>query len=113
MLKYIVPFFWAVLLFSACSGNKTEKGILPRDQMITLLTQVHVVDGGIYNVTSVNPDTLYKYGNGRYLAMFKKYHVDSAAFRRSLKYSSGKPVELQAMYEEVIKRINDKVDSTN
>ena len=113
MLKYIFPFFWAVLLFSACSGDKTEKGIIPKDQIISLLTEVHLIDGGIYNVVSVNPDTLYKYGNGRFLTLFKTHHVDSVTFRKSLKYYSGKPAVLEAMYEAVLKRITDKIDSTN
>lgn len=113
MLKYIAPFFWAVMLFEACSGNKTEKGVIPRDQMISLLVDLHIVDGSLYNMVSVNPDSNYKHGNGRYLALFKKHHVDSATFRRSFKYYAGKPVEMEAMYEEVLKHIADKTDSTN
>jgi hypothetical protein len=113
MHKYIILFFLAMLTLPACKRAKPGKQIIPRDKMISLLTDLHIVDGGMYNVVSVNPDSSYKYGTGRYLALFKKYHVDSATFRRSLKYYTGKPAELESMYEMILRNLANKTDSAN
>ncbi len=113
MHKYIVLFFSATLILSSCKHTSTAQGIIGREQMVGLLTNVHIADGGMYNTVSVNPDTLYKYGNARYLALFKRHHVDSSTFRRSLKYYTSQPVELLSMYDEIMKHIADKTDSAN
>jgi hypothetical protein len=113
MHKYIIFFFWVTLILTSCKHTKTDQAVISRDKMVSLLTDLHIVDGGMYNSVSVNPDTLYKYGMARYFALFKRYQVDSSMFRKSLKYYTGKPVELQAMYDEILKRLAAKTDSTN
>jgi len=110
MRKYITLFFSVTFLLYACTGNKTNGGIIKHDQMVSLLTEVHLIDGGIYTIQQ-NPDSLYKYGTGRYLALFKKHHTDSALFSKSLKYYTRQPVELQAIYVEVLKNLTKKADS--
>ena len=113
MHKYIIFFFWVTLILTSCKHAESNQSVIGRDKMVSLLTDLHIVDGGMYNTISVNPDTLYKYGTARYLALFKRYHVDSSTFRRSLKYYSGKPVEMEAMYEEILKNLTARTDSAN
>ena len=112
MHKYIILFFSVSFLLYSCTGNKTNGGIIKHDQMVSLLTEVHLIDGGIYTIPQ-NPDSLYKYGTGRYLSLFKKHHTDTAQFSKSLKYYTTQPLELQAMYEQVIKNLAKKADSLN
>jgi hypothetical protein len=110
MHKYIVLFFSVTFLLSACSGNKTKGAIIQHDQMVNLLTDVHIIDGSIYTIPQ-NPDSLYKYATGRYIALFKKHHTDTAQFSKSLKYYTTQPLELQAIYVEVLKNLAKKADS--
>jgi hypothetical protein len=112
MRKYITLFFSVTFLLSACKGGKTPGEIINHDRMISLLTELHIVDGSVLSVPQF-PDSLYKYGTGRYLVLFEKYHTDSVQFKKSLKYYTTKPVELQSIYDQVLVNLKQKTDSLN
>src|ERR1700709_2684814 len=112
MHKYNKLFFSVLIFLIACNGNKRPDGILDQEQMTNLLTDIHVVDGGMYNVLQM-PDSLYKYGTDKYLNVFKKYHTDSIQFKKSFKFYTTNPEKLATMYEQIAKNIKQKSDSLN
>jgi hypothetical protein len=112
MHKYNSLFFSVLLFLAACKGTKTPEGIIKEDQMAALLTEVHIIDGSMYNVMQT-PDTLYKYGTGKYLTIFKKFHTDSAQFKKSFKYYSIHPEIMETIYEQVVINLKQKTDSLN
>lgn len=112
MHKYNKLFFSVLIFLAACSGNKVPDGIIAQDQMTNLLTDIHIVDGSMYNVMQV-PDSLYKYGADKYHMVFNKYHTDSVQFKKSFQYYSAHPEKLQAIYEQITIIIKQKSDSVN
>jgi hypothetical protein len=112
MRKYNSLFFSVLLFLVSCKGNSAPPGVIKEEQMVSLLTELHIVDGSIYNMSQA-PDSLYKYGMGRYLALFKKFHTDSGQFRKSFKYYTANPEELSVIYEKVYANIQQKSDSLN
>jgi hypothetical protein len=110
MHKYISLFFSVTFLLSACMGGKTPEDIINHNRMTNLLTDVHIIDGILYTAPQ-NPDSLYKYGADKYVALFKKYHTDSVQFKKSLKYYATQPVELAAIYDQVRISLKQKLDS--
>ena|ERR1700761_7185548 len=113
MHKYIILFFLVSMFLAACGGdNKIPADIIDPKVMVNLLTEVHIVDGRLYNYTQT-PDTLRKYGAQKYLSLFKKYRTDSLQFRKSLQYYSTKPDELLAIYDQIIVNLKAKTDSLN
>jgi Domain of unknown function (DUF4296) len=112
MRKYITLFFSVTFFLYACKGNKAPAGIIKRDEMVSLLTDVHIIDGSLYSVQQT-PDTLYKYGYGKYHALFKRYGVDTAQFRKSMKYYASDPTEMGAMYDQILANLKVKIDSVN
>ena len=112
MRKYITLFFSVTFLLAACKGVKAPGEIINHNRMICLLTEVHIIDAGLVSVTP-SPDSLYKYGAERFLTLFKKYHTDSVQFKKSLKYYTTQPVELQAIYDQVLVNLKQKTDSLN
>ena len=112
MHKYNKLFFSVLIFLIACNGNKRPDGVLDQEQMTNLLTDIHVVDGSMYNVLQM-PDSLYKYGTDKYLNVFKKYHIDSVQFKKSFKYYTMNPEKLAIMYEQIAKNIKQKSDSLN
>lgn len=110
MHKYIILFFSGLLLLVAC--RKTPEGIIKPDEMASVLTDVHLADGSMINIPQI-PDSIYKYGMGKYLEIFKKHHIDSAQFRSSYKYYTLHPDELVSIYDVVLKKLTVKSDSIN
>jgi hypothetical protein len=80
--------------------------------MAGLLTEIHLIDGKLYNMSQV-PDTIYKYGMGNYLAAFERFHTDSATFRKSMNYYSSEPEKISAIYDDVDNRMKAMSDSVN
>lgn len=112
MLKYITFFFSVSVFLFACKANKTVDGIISHDRMVRLLAEVHIFDGGLYTIKQ-EPDSLYKYGTGKYVALFKKYHTDSVQFKKSLSYYATQPLELQKIYDQIMFVLKQKTDSVN
>ena len=112
MHKYYKLFFSVLIFLTACSGNKIPNGIIAQDKMTNLLTDIHIVDGSMYNVMQL-PDSLYKYGTDKYQMVFRKYHTDSLQFRKSFQYYSAHPEKMEAMYEQITANIKQKSDSVN
>lgn len=111
MRTYRYLFFLIVLAFASClSEETTPKDVLDEDHMTSLLVELHLVDGDLYNVQQT-PDTLYKYTMGRYTATFKKFHTDSNQFSKSFSWYTHHPVKLDEMYDNVIKILQAKTDS--
>ena len=112
MLKYIIFFFSAMVFLWGCKSGKTPDGVINKSRMINLLTEVHMIDGRIYTLRQ-EPDSLYKYGRGFYVALFKKYHTDSVQFKKSMNYYALRPLELQKMYDQILLNLKKKTDSLN
>jgi len=112
MRKYIILFFSVFPFLFACNGSGSSGDVMSEDQMIAVLTAVHLADGRLINMSQA-PDTLYKYGTSRYLAVFKQFHTDSAQFRRSYQYYSTEPEKFADMYDKVLKILQAKTDSLN
>ena len=112
MRKYITLFFSASLFLLSCKGNKAPDGIINHKRMVDLLMEVHIMDGRMYSVRQ-EPDSLYKYGLGKYYEVFKRFHTDTLQFRKSVQYYTTQPDEMQAMYDEILLKLKAKSDSIN
>ncbi|MFD1256110.1 DUF4296 domain-containing protein [Mucilaginibacter terrae] len=110
MRIYKVLFFLIPVYLLSC-GPQTPAGILNHERMTGLLIDMHIADGSLFEV-SQDPDSLFKYGNNRYLYIFKQHQTDSVQFKKSFTYYSNKPDQLFEIYEAVTKVIKAKSDSS-
>lgn len=102
-------FFLTVLFLLSCGAPKVPPGVLNHEDMASLLTDVHLVDGSLYNQSPM-PDSLYKYAMSRYDRVFKQHHTDSVQFQKSLKYYSLHPDQFSDIYTQVTQTLKDKND---
>ena len=112
MQKYISLFFLGLICVTACDSKDAPKDIIQEQQMISLLTDIHLADGSIYSAPQI-PDSMYKYGRAKYDAVFKKHHTTDAEFKKSLKYYAVHPDQVQDMYNKIDAIIKAKIDSLN
>jgi hypothetical protein len=112
MHKYIILFFSVLLFSAACSNSSKPDGVLEKPQMLSLLTDIHILDGELYNIPQQG-DSLYKYGSNKYKALFKKHHTTDAEFKKSLQYYARQPEEIQEMYDSLTVIVQRKTDSLN
>lgn len=111
MRKYIVLFFSSLIFMCSCKYGRTPAGILKPDDMVKVLVEVHLVDASIVNINYPQQDSMYFYSISRYLQTFKRMRTDSAQFKRSLKFYAQRPEQLQDIYTDVVKILQDKNDS--
>lgn len=109
MRKHIILFFSALLFLYACNRQEDTSGIIKRDDMVRLLTDIHIIDGSL--VLQPNGDSLFKYGTGKFQYLFKQYHTDTAQVRKSMVYYTRHIDILSGMYDEIAKRLQAKTDS--
>ncbi|RKR85537.1 uncharacterized protein DUF4296 [Mucilaginibacter gracilis] len=111
MRFYLILFFCVGFLFTSCSdGKKIPSDVIPEHDMAELLTDIHIVDGSLYDLPQM-PDTLSKHGMGLYLAVFKVHHVDTTLFKKSIKFYSTRPDLLGEIYTGITERLQKKIDS--
>ncbi|MBC8054003.1 MAG: DUF4296 domain-containing protein [Sphingobacteriaceae bacterium] len=97
----VLVLFFLFVFFSSC-GDNTPKGVLSKDVMVPLLTDLHLADG---YASMVYGDSARIKTAIVYKALYKKYNTDSAGLRSTLKYYTERPDELGLMYKEVEKNL--------
>jgi hypothetical protein len=111
MRFYKILFFCLLLFLLGCnSEEKPPVDVLNRHHMALLLMDMHIIDGTLYNMPQ-QPDTLAKHGLAMYYALFKAYHTDSTQFKKSLRYYTTHPIELNLIYNGILDRLKVKADS--
>lgn len=102
-MKRLLAFFLTSIFLVSCTSENRPEGIVERNKMVDVLTDVHLVNG--YSSTVMDLDTVKKV-TATYLNMvYKKHGIDSVQFKKSLQYYSRNPQMLSEMYDQVIKKL--------
>jgi hypothetical protein len=101
-------FFIILLLFvlPSCREKKDiPPGILPENQFISLLVDIHIADASL-NILQIK-DVKFKFNaDDYYYSVLKKHNTDKKTFDNSLQYYSKDLVKLNKIYDEVLKRLS-------
>ncbi len=99
-----------ILLFSSCNTkneNKTTDGIIPESKMITIITDLHIIDATI-NIKHINKRNNNKKITKYYNYVLKKYGYNRIQFNKSIEYYSGEPEKLDKIYDKVLEELSKK-----
>jgi hypothetical protein len=102
-MKRLIPGFFLLIFAGACTRDKAPAGILENEKMISVLTDIHLVDS--YLSTSRYDTTTQPASNYKKM-VYKKYGIDSVQFQKSLRYYSRRPELLDTMYYQVLQKLD-------
>ncbi|RYE16934.1 MAG: DUF4296 domain-containing protein [Sphingobacteriaceae bacterium] len=110
MRFYIILFSFLLLFMAACNTEQKPDNLIDEARFTALMVDVHLADGYLNSKSQIS-DTLNYRGNGLYNEIFKKYQVDSVAFKNSYQYYSIHLEQMGRIYKTVLDRLTAKNDS--
>lgn len=102
-MKYLCYACLMAVILAACESSKVPKEFIQPDQLSDILYDMHLADGYISSVPG--QDSARKVSAAWYNGIYKRYHVDSALYSRSLDYYYKEPELLSGVYNKVTERL--------
>ncbi len=100
------------LLTSSCQEEKLPKGILEKQKMVSVITDIQLVDSYVTQIPY--NDTLATLQSSEYYkAIYRKYKISRKDFDKSLQYYSKQPKVLDSMYSQVLTNLNKAEKKVN
>jgi hypothetical protein len=98
----------ALMLFTRCGPEKVKEAtqpdwVLPRDSMIALMTDIHLVEGsrtGASTLGDTVPVDLY------FKKVWEKHGITKAIYDSNFNYYVQNAKEMNAVYEKVLERLS-------
>ena len=102
MNKIVYIFFLSILVFSCTSNTIIKKpdDLIPKDQMVDLLTDLLLANGG-KNIKNINLERDVNY----FPVVFEKYKIDTTQFKKSNFYYTSRIDD----YDEILKKVENRL----
>lgn len=111
-MKRALLIFFSVLLFS-CEAEKKEaiptavpEHVVPEEIMVDVLVDLHMIEASLS--LKMMEDHGVARDTSEFYNPYKKHNITRKAFEESFLYYANQPQQLNAMYEEVLNRLNQK-----
>lgn len=106
-MKKIYLFFILILLVLACSRSDEERHrIIPEKKLIEILKEIHIANAIISNPGYRIANSIVD-SSQVFPPIYEKYGFTGADLDYTLQYYSGKPDELDEIYEQVLQDLNE------
>jgi hypothetical protein len=114
-LRYLWTLLLGGWLATACTNPTDRKpaGLIDEGEMAGILTEVHIAEARVsrLSLTSIDSSQVaYKHMEKQ---IFKKFGVDTAAYRKSYVFYSSHPANMEVIYKQVTKNLQKKIDAEN
>ena len=97
-------------LLAGCEApeDKRPDGLIPEDRMAQILTEIHLTESTVSRLNLVGVDSANMAYKHLERQVFRKFQVDTAAYTRSYIYYSSHPREMEAIYKQVVEKLQVK-----
>ncbi|UFH54965.1 DUF4296 domain-containing protein [Spirosoma sp. KNUC1025] len=100
-------------LLSACTTPEDERpdNLIDKNRMADILTEVHMAEARVSRLSLGSIDSsniAYKHLETQ---IFRKFGVDTAAYRKSYIFYSSHPAEMEAIYKQVVGKLTNKTSA--
>lgn len=102
----------SIWLLSACTPPEDQRpdNLINEDRMADILTEMHMAEARVSRLSLRSVDSsniAYKHLENQ---IFRKFGVDTAAYRRSYSFYSSHPSDMEAIYKKVTEKLTKKTD---
>jgi len=94
-----------VLCFSCGKGEHVPEGILTKDQMVRVLSELYITEQKI-STLGVKRDSLHQIFDAMKDKVFERTGVTDSVFRQSLNYYMDRPQTFEVIYTALIDSLN-------
>lgn len=102
-----------IFLASCDSEDSPPDNVLPSEQMVAILSDIHIAESRILQMHLKSMDSsvvMYDYFQNK---LYKKHHTDSTQYKNSYDYYASDPKKLEAIYDKVAKKIEARQKKNN
>lgn len=98
----ITILFFALIVTLGC---KKDRKIIPRDDMVSVLVKIHLMDGAL-EISQHNPEIAISDTLDAYEVVLEDYGYTRAQFDSSIQYYAKDLRKFDRMYQEILSRLN-------
>ncbi|WP_082217469.1 DUF4296 domain-containing protein [Dyadobacter psychrophilus] len=110
----IIRFLIVMLLFTGCvTDEKQPEDTMSEEQMATILTDIHLAESRVNRLQLRSLDSSLMIFNQLKSDIWKKYKVDTVAYRKSYDYYMTRPEMMTRIYEKVNKNVEIREKTNN
>ena len=105
MKRALIILVICISVISCGDSDSEAEGIIEKEKMIELLTDVQMLESTAVFVRNKNAD--FEIGEG-YLWLFDQYGVTEEEFKKSVEFYASDPKTYEEMYDRIIINISEK-----
>jgi len=109
-MKSSIFFLLVVILIGCGSGEQRPAGLLDHETFKETLLQAQLIDAKASQEMSIAHDPAAGRPRAAYDAMFKEQGITEAQFDPTFAYYQAHPLELKALYEEILAELGKRKD---
>lgn len=109
-MKGLTYILFVLVIYSCGESEKNEK-IIPRQQFVSLLIQMHLIDAEISFNQMLEQNAVDK-SYASYKKLFSDFKTDSTTVAGTFDYYADKQDELKAIYVEVLDSLTARANKT-
>jgi Domain of unknown function (DUF4296) len=109
-MRLIIIILFSIAISCSCSNKKKEvkipDDIMPKDSMVIVIKEVHLVEAAIFMQQQQGLNQDKRLVKQYYNHLFTSLDVDLNYFKKSLKFYSFNPIEMEKIYTEVVNQLS-------
>lgn len=113
LLRYLGMLLLGGWLATACTNPTDRKpaGLIEEGKMAEILTEVHMAEARVSRLSLTSLDSSQVAYEHMEKQIFKKFGVDTGAYRKSYVFYSSHPANMEVIYKQVTKSLQNKIDA--
>jgi hypothetical protein len=107
-MRTITIYTLFVLLLFNCKGEALQNPIIPKDKMVKLMAEVHLIE--LHYQKNIGSDINQKTLDEELNTVFKRFHTDKKTYRKSFDFYMQNPTVYMELNSMVIQELKEQMN---